>query len=64
MFSEIVTSACVGAGSWLPSPSNMFLKTGTMKTSIRITATNDITSTITGYAIADLIAERSLDSFS
>ena len=48
MFSEIVTSACVGPGSWLPRPSNMSLKTGTMKTSIRITATNDITSTMTG----------------
>ena len=42
MFSDTVTSSCVGAGSSLPRPSNISLKTGTMKTSMRITATNDI----------------------
>ena len=36
MFSEMVTSICVGAGSWLPRPSNIFLKTGTMKISMRM----------------------------
>ena len=64
MFFDSTTRNCVGSGSSLPKSWNIFSNTGTMKMSIATTEIIDITSTTTGYVIADLIVLRSLTSAS